>query len=471
MPSRLFQKLGLPLTEGMSEYVQSTDELQISAATRTAFMLSVSGGIICAAVVACLWSSIPTWFLVSWALLTFLALLPLPILSWMVEERSLSRSLTQKIKTWILRICIIRGLLWGGGIAVFTQFVGPEALALLCVLAIGNAMGTGAALMPLPSAAAAYGTCITAPLVAVLLVTGEPIQIFIATLLIVYTLGLRSAARYIFSFVQKEESLRKIIIDAKIEAESASRIKSDFLANMSHELRTPLNAIIGFSEVIADEVFGPVGSDRYSSYAKDINVSGQHLLRLINDVLDLSKIEAGAFTISEANFDLAPAMHTVQRLTAERAVKKKIVMNWETQPHVSTLRSDERLLQQILINLVTNAIKFTPEGGRIDIGVQLTNDRKIAIRVADTGIGMSAEQVAIALKPFGQIPQQMTARNEGTGLGLPLCQRFAEMLGGHLTIESRPGHGTTASVILPEKCFLTSSATPSMDLQFNQRVA
>jgi signal transduction histidine kinase len=223
---------------------------------------------------------------------------------------------------------------------------------------------------------------------------------------------------------------------------------------MSHELRTPLNAIIGFSEFIEREILGAIGEKRYVSYAHDIHESGRHLLLLINDILDLSRVEAGAITLAETEFDLSIAVRAADRLVRERAQKKVLKLSWNVPADLPLIKSDERVVQQILINLVTNAIKFTPERGRITVSARIRNDGGIAIAVADTGIGMHSEDIATALKPFGQIAGNLAASGEGTGLGLPLCLRFAEALGGSLAVESAFGKGTTATLYLPAACVI-----------------
>jgi two-component system cell cycle sensor histidine kinase PleC len=225
---------------------------------------------------------------------------------------------------------------------------------------------------------------------------------------------------------------------------------------MSHELRTPLNAIIGFSETISAQLFGEIDA-RYASYARDIHDSGQHLLKLINDVLDLSRVEAGALTLHESDVDLAEAVESVSRIVRERAQKKRLTVEWHCARNLPHVRTDERLLQQILINLVTNAIKFTSEGGAVVVSIFIARGGQIALSVRDTGVGMTREEIATALTPFGQVGTNMTTRSEGTGLGLPLCHRFAAALGGTLDIDSAPGNGTTVTVMLPAKCVIHSA--------------
>jgi signal transduction histidine kinase len=223
---------------------------------------------------------------------------------------------------------------------------------------------------------------------------------------------------------------------------------------MSHELRTPLNAIIGFSEAIEREMLGEIAERRYIGYAHDIRASGGHLLRLINDILDLSRVEAGAIVLNTSEFALADAAEAVKRLLRERAEKKHLSMSWEFPPGLPRVNSDERILQQILINLVTNAIKFTGERGCVTVTAVCRADGGIAVVVSDNGVGMRPEDIAVALTPFGQVKRNLSAPVEGTGLGLPLCQRFAQALDGTLTVESELNKGTTVTLLLPASCVI-----------------
>jgi two-component system cell cycle sensor histidine kinase PleC len=233
------------------------------------------------------------------------------------------------------------------------------------------------------------------------------------------------------------------------EAERANRTKSEFLANMSHELRSPLNAVIGFSEIMKDELFGTLGSSQYREYAYDIWASGRHLLDVINDILDLSKIEAGKLELAEARCELSDVVGSCMRLVAGRAQKAEVIVRPALSADGFILWADERKLKQVLINLLTNAIKFTKPGGRVSVGVTIERDGDLRIAVADTGIGIAREDIPKALAAFGQIESTLAKSYEGTGLGLPLSKALAELHGGSLEIESEVGVGTTVVISIP----------------------
>lgn len=233
------------------------------------------------------------------------------------------------------------------------------------------------------------------------------------------------------------------------QAEEASRAKSQFLANMSHELRTPLNAIIGFSEVIRNEMFGPVGTAKYLEYAADIHRSGQHLLEIINDILDLSKLEAGKFDLSETEISPSRLVDDCLFLVRDRAAAAGLKLTVAIPDGMPALRADERALKQIVINLLSNAVKFTPRGGSVTIRGGISEDGCCEISVTDTGIGMHETEIEVALTPFGQIDSAMARNHQGTGIGLPLAQSLARLHGGNITVRSAPGLGTCITVSLP----------------------
>jgi PAS domain S-box-containing protein len=236
---------------------------------------------------------------------------------------------------------------------------------------------------------------------------------------------------------------------AKEEAEAASQAKSDFLAHMSHELRTPLNAVLGFAEVLKNELFGPLGDGRYRDYSHDIYNSGKHLLDVINDILDLAKIEAGHLQLNETHADLREIMAACERLVAETARTRHIKLDMAVPETSLMLRADVVQLRQILLNLLSNALKFTASGNRVGCAATRAPDGGMLIEVTDTGIGMTPEEVIMALQPFQQIENVFTRRYEGTGLGLPLTKALVELHGGSLVLDSAPGRGTTARVWLP----------------------
>jgi signal transduction histidine kinase len=236
---------------------------------------------------------------------------------------------------------------------------------------------------------------------------------------------------------------------AKRSADDANRTKSEFLASMSHELRTPLNAILGFSEVIKEELFGPVGLAKYVDYAQDVHNSGQHLLDLINDILDLSKIDAGKVELREENIVVAGLIADSASLVRERAQKSGVGLEILPGGELPLLVADKRLLKQILLNLLSNAIKFTSAGGRVTVKAALDAKGGLRITVADTGIGMNPDDITKAMSPYGQIDSRISRKHQGTGLGLPISHSLARMHDGELEVQSKPGQGTRITLALP----------------------
>jgi signal transduction histidine kinase len=246
---------------------------------------------------------------------------------------------------------------------------------------------------------------------------------------------------------------------AKVAAETANQTKSEFLANMSHELRTPLNAIIGFSDLIQSRMFGPI-SERYRSYAGNILVSGNHLLGLINEVLDLSKLEAGQLELSEQDVDLHHVIVTSMNFVEPQARKSNIELSHVIDERVCLMRADERRMCQAVTNLLSNAVKFTPDGGSVRVTCTRT-DEGLLIVVSDTGVGMGPAEIPKALEPFGQVNSKISRKYEGTGLGLPLAKHLVELHGGSLRVESRVNVGTTVTIVLPEQRIVSPSARPA----------
>ena len=244
---------------------------------------------------------------------------------------------------------------------------------------------------------------------------------------------------------------------AKETAEIASRSKSEFLANMSHELRTPLNAIMGFAEILATEIFGTLGDVRYREYASDIHESGGHLLNLISDILDLSKIEAGKFDLYEQNVAIGDLIETVIRIVGGRAVAAGLSLRTEVDPDIPPMRADLRALKQILINLLSNAVKFSHQGDTVTVSAGMLPDGRLSLAVRDTGIGIPDTAVDRVMAPFEQVDSSLVRRRQGTGLGLPIVNALVDLHGGEFTLDSIVGVGTTATVSLPAWRVVVSS--------------
>ncbi|MEC9346751.1 MAG: hybrid sensor histidine kinase/response regulator [Pseudomonadota bacterium] len=258
--------------------------------------------------------------------------------------------------------------------------------------------------------------------------------------------------RYAMRQFETEERLRRSeqeALFAREQAERASAAKSQFLAHMSHELRTPMNAIIGFSEMMLQEIFGPVGDRRYHSYLEDIHTSGQHLLDIINDILDLSKVEAGRMEFHPEPIYAIDLAEDAIRFLRRRIEEKRMTVRMDVPDNV-VLILDARAAKQILLNLLSNAVKYTPEGGTIEVRVDAGGDQPVLV-VRDTGMGIPEDKIATVLEPFGQARQDLYLASIGTGLGLPIVKELVEAHDGSISLESTVGQGTTVTVMLPPK--------------------
>ena len=236
--------------------------------------------------------------------------------------------------------------------------------------------------------------------------------------------------------------------EEKTKAEHASQAKGSFLANMSHELRTPLNAINGFSEMLVKEVFGPLGDKRYQSYAQDILISGQHLLDMINDILDMAKIESGKMTINTKPIDPVEPVDAAVRMIRRKADEKNITLTFNYDEDVQEIEADHRAVRQMVLNLVSNAIKFTKDNGSVTVSLKNQNNF-VALSVQDTGVGISKDDLPKLANPFEQAQSNQDMNQNGTGLGLALTRSLAEMHGGRFVIDSELGVGTTVTLLLP----------------------
>jgi len=261
-------------------------------------------------------------------------------------------------------------------------------------------------------------------------------------------IGVGTALTLLQLSMARSEQRNRQIEDARGAAEAANRAKSRFLAVMSHELRTPLNAIIGFSDLMRTGVFGPIGEPRYAGYVNDIHASAESLLGLINDILDTAKIDSGKMELFEEAVDLEDQVTAALRVVAPRALSAGVQLRAEMCPLLPGLFADRRAVRQILLNLLSNAIKFSPNGS-VTVVVREEPSGAITLVVDDTGIGMSASELEIALSPFGQIANEHTRTHDGSGLGLPLVKSMAALHGAEFAIESHPGIGTTVTIVFP----------------------
>jgi PAS domain S-box-containing protein len=258
--------------------------------------------------------------------------------------------------------------------------------------------------------------------------------------------GYRGTARD----VTESTLANKSLLEAKEQAEVASKAKSEFLANMSHELRTPLNAIIGFADFIEQQPLGPLGNPRYHEYVRDIGRSGKHLLDIINDMLDVARIEAGKAELREEEIRFGDVVEEVLKIMRRQVERAQLRLAIELAPDLPRVRADARALRQILLNLLSNAVKFTPEGGTITIGGAGVPGQGLSLWVRDSGIGIAADDIPKLMQPFAQVHDVYRRKYQGAGLGLTLVRSFAELHGGSVKIESAPGRGTTVFIALPE---------------------
>lgn len=254
-----------------------------------------------------------------------------------------------------------------------------------------------------------------------------------------------------FRDISARKRNEQALINAKNKAEMANQTKSEFLANMSHEFRTPLNAILGFSEIFISEIFGPIHIDKYKEYAKDIHTSGQHLLDLTNDILNFSQIEAGMGKLNEEDIDVATLVNTVITFINGSALKKRVLLGIDLTDELRILHADPLKLRQILINLLSNSVKFTPSGGKIVLKVWCSENSGYVFQVIDTGIGIAFDDIPRVLEPFQQVGGTYNRTEGGTGLGLALVKSLAELHGGSLDLQSSLGIGTTVTVRFPHQ--------------------
>jgi two-component system cell cycle sensor histidine kinase PleC len=367
-----------------------------------------------------------------------------------VSDRTITRA-----TLWAIGV----GALWGTyGALMLVAPVDAEVRMLVGFVLAGMAGGGAFVLFSIPAALAGYLATIALPPLIVFATWAWPIGPMLVLYTVIYLAALLAAGHNAHRILVESIRLRLQNIDLAVKADAASRAKSRFLANMSHELRTPLNAIVGFAEMIHSQFKGPVGNPQYLEFAQAIHASGRHLVAIIDDILDLSKIESG-----HIDLDLEPvAAHAIvdQALMLSRNApgSAQLTISATVAADVPQLHVDQRRMTQALVNLLSNAIKFTPSGGRVSVEAKRAADGGVVFTVSDTGVGIAASELADVLKPFVQSREAERQRTPGTGLGLPLAEQLVQLHGGRLTLASNIGEGTTATIYLPPARTLANDA-------------
>ncbi len=368
---------------------------------------------------------------------------------WRNRDRARPNSVRDKVLTRAILWSVLIGGLWGAFACVAMPLQSVTHQVLLVAIVAAVTAGPVTILQPLPAAAGAYVLAVIGPVLVRTITMESSVGVFIATFLLAYMgIVMVSVRNGYLAFVEAVK-LRVSNTHLVRRAEHANRTKSEFLANMSHELRTPLNAILGFSEIIGNQIYGKFGEQKYVDCAKDIEASGRHLLDIINDILDLAKIESGQLELYEEDVDIPNAINQCVRMVEDRAARQGVEVKVETEESLPFLWADERKVKQILLNLLSNAVKFTPEGGEVAVSVKRDDNGGMNVVVRDTGVGMKPEEIPLAMAPFSQIDGSYNREHEGTGLGLPLSKSLSELHGGGLKLESAEGYGTKVTFSLP----------------------
>ncbi len=366
--------------------------------------------------------------------------------------------------TTITRICVWSlafGALWGGlAASLLVRVHDPEVQLLICLVVIGMASGSTMMLFSIPAALMGFLAFSVVPAWTAFVAQPGDVPTTFYAYTAVYAVCMLLSARYSYDTFVENVRLRMANADLAYKAEAANRAKSRFLANMSHELRTPLNAIIGFAEVIHNQFKGPVGNPQYIDFARAIHESGRHLVGIINDILDLSKVEEGKLELDEEPVSIPALIERVTRLMRQGMDGAGLTLDVTTAPGMPEVVADGRKLDQVLLNILSNAVKFTPPGGRISIDAH-RNAKGLAIVVADTGVGISEDELAEVFKPFVQGRDSERRLVHGTGLGLPLADQMMKLHGGSLSLASRRGEGTVVTLQLPSARLIAAPAMKS----------
>jgi signal transduction histidine kinase len=416
-------------------------------------------------VAAVVWSDYPKWMLIAW-MAAFWILIPIRAILWRSYVSRLQAPESAGI--WARRFVIgtaLTGCLWG--LAGSVVFVSPHEtyhvfVAFVLAGMCAGAVGSNAVYLP---ALLAFMIPTLAPATGAFFIKGDLDSLGMGVLAIIFGAALALIGRDLnrslaegFRLQFENAALIRNLTAARDAAEAASEAKSRFLAHMSHELRTPLNAIIGFSEMFTAELFGKLPNAEYVTYSRFIHEGAQHLLATIKEILDFSKMQTGAMALEDDAIELPPAIETCLQVFDDQLRAKGLSLDVDIAASLPRLRADEGRFRQILIGLLSNAVKFSSEGGRIRVAAKLDASGAVVLAVSDTGIGMSAADIPKAISPFAQLDDSFAKRYSGIGLGLPLAKGLVESHDGTLTVESEPGRGTTVTVRFPPERTVPAAA-------------
>ena len=401
----------------------------------------------------------------AWLLILYAVQTPSIPLSIAYKRRDPTPDEAPRWGRWLAICAAASGCVWGSaGVLFFPPDLAYQALLIVAMFLVAVS-GIGSASVYLPILCG-FTITVLCPLAVRTALVGDAIHLILGTGILVLSAFLLFYGRHFNRVVAEairmrfeNQDLNEALTEEKVKQrtqvlEAANRHKSEFLANMSHELRTPLNAIIGFSEVLRDELLGKLNT-KQSEYVRIIYSSGHHLLSLINDILDLSKVEAGRMELFSNRFEVGPAIENVMTLVKERALRNEITLELHIDDDLSECVADERKFKQVLINLVSNAIKFTPKGGKVSIDATRTAEA-LQVSVTDTGIGIAADDQQAIFEEFRQVGRDSTKTREGTGLGLSLAKKFVELHGGTIGVMSELNRGSTFTFALPQKQWQTN---------------
>lgn len=451
MTAKLAEAKRVPRPVTLAERVRTACVETLARQQPTALLGNLGVSLLFALALAQSWSGswLSIWLAAVWVTSAFRGLV------WWRYRRGLAGTETGHA-AWLLTLgSAASGLLWGI-VGAFFAPIAPEHLSSLAILVLGGmTAGAAATLASYYPAFVAFAAFTLIPAMLSLLESGQMVDSLLGLMVALYFALLAVAALHLNRTLRKslalqfeKSDLAEILVRERLKAEAASMAKSAFLATVTHELRTPLNAIIGFAEMMRDGVMGPLGHSKYQQYSEDIHRSGEHLLALINDLLDASRAELGRLEVYPQPLDAPVIIEDCLRMVGGRMDHRRLLLVQEVPDEMPPLVADRQRLRQILLNLLTNAIKFTPEGGRITVSARAT-DSSFEIAVADTGIGMRREELPKALEFFGQLDDGLDRRQQGAGIGLPLSKILMERHGGRLEIRSAPGEGTTVTLLFP----------------------